>query len=177
MAKKKDWTYEIIGAIIIIIILVGLTLFYYNDTAAPGCGIQECHGLDITCGPDIPEVCTLLYKLGDNCRQFARCENGDTCQLVKTDAFVSCKSCAEECNAISDPVMVFECESKCVTVEDFCWSDEDCACGVHIDTGECFLGNEQYVDTEEQCPDFCTGILGNLKTVCTENKCQSIPFY
>lgn len=55
-----------------------------------------------------------------------------------------------------------------------CSVDADCACGVHINTGECFVGNKDYVNTEKQCPDFCTGIAGNLETVCSNNKCQTI---
>ena len=55
-------------------------------------------------------------------------------------------------------------QSNCVTTA-------DCACGVHKETRECFYGNKEYVDTAAQCPDFCTGIAGNLEIVCSENRC------
>ncbi len=58
--------------------------------------------------------------------------------------------------------------------EKSCVSNEDCACGVHINTGDCFVGNKAYVNTEKQCPDFCTGIAGNLGTVCSNSKCQTL---
>ncbi len=55
--------------------------------------------------------------------------------------------------------------------ETYCEEDADCACGVHWQTEDCFVGNQNYVDTETQCPDFCTGIAGNLETKCVQNKC------
>jgi len=29
------------------------------------CGIENCHGLDITCGSDVPDACTEIYMIGD----------------------------------------------------------------------------------------------------------------
>ncbi|MGB9719580.1 MAG: DUF333 domain-containing protein [Candidatus Anstonellales archaeon] len=55
--------------------------------------------------------------------------------------------------------------------EKFCNSDSDCACGVHKKTNECFFGNKEYVDETKQCPDFCTGIAGNLEIKCENNTC------
>ncbi len=57
--------------------------------------------------------------------------------------------------------------------ETYCEEDADCACGVHWQTGNCFVGNQNYVDTETQCPDYCTGIAGNLETTCVQNKCTT----
>ncbi|VVB75045.1 Uncharacterised protein [Candidatus Tiddalikarchaeum anstoanum] len=36
-------------------------LVLISGCTAQKCGIENCHGLDITCGPNIPEVCTTLY--------------------------------------------------------------------------------------------------------------------
>jgi hypothetical protein len=58
--------------------------------------------------------------------------------------------------------------------ENSCKIDSDCACGRHITTEECFVGNKQYVITENPCPDFCTGIAGNLETKCIDNKCNIV---
>jgi hypothetical protein len=58
--------------------------------------------------------------------------------------------------------------------ETACENDEDCACGVYIATGECFFGNKEYVNTEEQCPDYCTGIAGNIELKCIENECMQL---
>ncbi|MBN2459232.1 hypothetical protein JXB28_03015 [Candidatus Woesearchaeota archaeon] len=55
-----------------------------------------------------------------------------------------------------------------------CTSDSDCACGTRINTGECFIGNKAYVNVEKQCPDFCTGIAGNLYIKCVSGNCQQL---
>ncbi len=52
-----------------------------------------------------------------------------------------------------------------------CQSNVDCDCGVHINTGDCFFGNKRFVKSGEYCPDFCTGIGGNLRVVCVNNHC------
>ena len=80
------------------------------------CGIENCHGLDITCGPNVPDACTMIYMAGDNCRQFVSCRtiNGQ-CKLEATPKFESCKSCVEKCELDykDSQIGFFECESKC----------------------------------------------------------------
>jgi len=63
--------------------------------------------------------------------------------------------------------------------KDSCSMDSDCICGgKEISTGQCFVGNREYyesnVDKEAVCPDFCTGIAGNLKTKCVNNTCKTV---
>ena len=58
--------------------------------------------------------------------------------------------------------------------EKYCSSDTNCACGTHKETGDCFFGNIQYVNTMKQCPDFCTGIAGNLQLKCINNTCRQV---
>jgi hypothetical protein len=78
------------------------------------CGIESCHGLDIVCGPNVPEACTMEYRLGDKCRQLAKCEiAGGKCVFAENAEFDACKACAEKCDAITDPINAFECEAKC----------------------------------------------------------------
>jgi eight-cysteine-cluster-containing protein len=57
-----------------------------------------------------------------------------------------------------------------------CTVDSDCVCGgVNKDSGACFLGNKDYyeknVDKSRQCPDFCSGIAGNLVVKCVDSRC------
>lgn len=59
--------------------------------------------------------------------------------------------------------------------EGFCRSDEDCACGTHVKTGKCFYGNKLHVNTEKQCPDFCSGFAGNLTIQCVNDECRQVP--
>ncbi|MBU1120323.1 DUF4382 domain-containing protein, partial [Candidatus Micrarchaeota archaeon] len=58
--------------------------------------------------------------------------------------------------------------------ESYCEKDNDCSCGVRKDSGECFYGNKEYVDTTTSCPDYCTGIVGNLTIKCVENECKQV---
>lgn len=79
------------------------------------CGIESCHGLSIECGSNVPQMCTMEYRLGDFCRQFADCKLvKGTCQFVENSYFMNCKSCVQDCEVLNDdPMQAFECESKC----------------------------------------------------------------
>jgi len=146
-------------------------------TALSGkCGIESCHGLDITCGPDIPEMCTELYKLGDFCREYADCAViNNACQLNASEKFYACKSCIENCEELYDGPEAFDCESSCrERMDKYCEEDSDCACGRRIDTNECFYGSKELVNIEQQCPDYCSGIAGNFVLKCTDNQCTQV---
>ncbi|MEM4358108.1 MAG: hypothetical protein QW244_02020 [Candidatus Pacearchaeota archaeon] len=56
----------------------------------------------------------------------------------------------------------------------FCQTDDDCACGVDKETGKCAYGNKNFIDTSKQCPDFCTGIAGNIRIRCINNLCTAV---
>lgn len=58
--------------------------------------------------------------------------------------------------------------------EKFCESDVDCACGTHIESGECFYGNKDFVNTLKQCYDFCTGIHGRFRIKCVNKICKQV---
>ncbi len=96
-----------------------------NGTAGAGdtgngnsavCGRENCHGLDIKCGQNVADVCTMEYQLGDKCLRLVNCGivNG-VCQQISNAAFDACKSCVEKCQAdfANDQVKLFDCESKC----------------------------------------------------------------
>ena len=81
------------------------------------CGFTTCHGLDLACGTNGPDICTTEYRLGDKCRQYAQCSTGSdgSCTLVTSPQFAACKSCVEKCEntVINDPQQAFACEAKC----------------------------------------------------------------
>ena len=84
--------------------------------AQSSCGFTTCHGLDLACGTNAPQVCTMEYRLGDKCRQYARCDSGGgSCTLVTDPEFAACKSCVEQCaaKAGSNGASAFDCEAKC----------------------------------------------------------------
>ena len=127
MMKNKSLIYGIIALLLFVI----LSVFFWNNyqiqerpdkpiklppQISGKCGIENCHGLDITCGPNVPDACTAMYMAGDNCRQYASCQIIDElCTLEKTTKFDNCKSCVEKCEIdyTDDPTKFFECESKC----------------------------------------------------------------
>lgn len=53
----------------------------------------------------------------------------------------------------------------------YCKSDRDCVCGIDKETKACSYGNKKFIDTSEQCPDFCTGIDGDLTIKCISDRC------
>jgi hypothetical protein len=80
------------------------------------CGFTTCHGLDLACGMNAPQMCTMEYRIGDKCRQYARCDTtGGSCTLVTEPKFTACKACAEQCQiaAGTDGLAAFSCEEKC----------------------------------------------------------------
>ncbi len=90
-----------------------------NTTAvviAQPCGVTNCHGMNVTCGPDVAEICTMEYQIGDKCRAYANCrvQNG-SCLVVEQPGYRPCVSCVENCIAMkgNDPIKAFECESAC----------------------------------------------------------------
>jgi len=76
-------------------------------------------------------------------------------------------------------ILLVSCSSKQIdmrTDASFCNVDADCTCGgIDKNTNNCFVGNRLYaskfVDMSKSCPDFCTGIAGNLETRCVDHKC------
>jgi len=80
------------------------------------CGIENCHGLDIVCGDEPAQVCTMEYRIGDICRQYAACGviHG-TCQQIENAKFSACKACVNKCenDLANAPYAILDCEQKC----------------------------------------------------------------
>jgi hypothetical protein len=111
------------GIALLALLAAGCTAPSQSGAAPPGvtvtpavpltCGLTSCHGLDLACGRDPPQVCTAMYQLGDKCRQYAYCSDASgTCTLVRTTAFDTCKSCIERCGG-ADATELLTCEEKC----------------------------------------------------------------
>lgn len=95
---------------------------------------------------------------------------------------------AEDCTTDEDCAADEQCiDGACATVVEVafdekksCERDADCICGgKDTATGECFIGNVAYydsgkVDKEAYCPDFCTGIAGDLRTKCMAGQCAQV---
>lgn len=124
----------ILLSVLALLVLVSLILAYvfyskqnYNGTPKLNrfliskkqrCGLENCHGLELQCGTNIPKSCDLMYQLGDGCREYASCEISDgKCQPKKERRFELCKNCVLECqrkfeNEESDKLL--ECENICI---------------------------------------------------------------
>jgi len=81
------------------------------------CGFTTCHGSDLACGTNAPQICTDEYRIGDKCRQYAHCDtSGGSCTLVTDNPkYINCKACAEHCaiQAGADSLAAVSCEEKC----------------------------------------------------------------
>ncbi len=80
------------------------------------CGFTTCHGADLACGTNPPDICTMEYRIGDRCRQYAQCDTGNgSCTLVIGQKFASCKACADRCQIQAGPdnLAALSCEEKC----------------------------------------------------------------
>ena len=76
------------------------------------CEVSNCHGL-VTCGEPV-EYCTLEYRLGDFCREYASCEQTRTgCAVAESATYTACLSCVQECEALPESQSALECETKC----------------------------------------------------------------
>jgi|SRR3989344_4902350 len=112
----------LIGIIAVLLIVVGIIYFIYVPLTV--CGIEQCHGLEITCGSDVALSCTAIYYPGDFCKQFAVCQLGISgCQLKEDTRFQECKSCLDSCveelardqeDPLNEGILKYAgCESQC----------------------------------------------------------------
>jgi len=87
-----------------------------GNAGGSDCALETCHGLNIVCGSNPPDVCTEMYGIGDKCLQYAKCgvQNGK-CQQIQNSQFTQCKLCVQKCIDANenDNMKLFECESKC----------------------------------------------------------------
>jgi len=104
------------GGILLLIVLAAVIAAGCTIVDESRCGIENCHGTNVTCGDDVPQACTAEYQLGDRCRSHVECrfENG-TCTAVAGPAYLPCLACVRNCSEAhpDDPVRLFECESRC----------------------------------------------------------------
>lgn len=104
------------GTVLIILIIFSVLSLIGISQKEVICEIENCHGLTIECGKNKAEACTLMYQIGDRCRNFASCQIvNQTCKHVKTPQFMRCEACVLECISkfSSQPDLLYQCESQC----------------------------------------------------------------
>lgn len=105
-----------------------LASFSFKDTAptvpapistpvplpAAACGIEQCHGYDITCGDNTALMCTMEFRLEDTCRQYVRCEQkGKVCTRSTEPKFTTCVSCVQKCST-QQGTDAYDCVNRCM---------------------------------------------------------------
>ena len=55
-----------------------------------------------------------------------------------------------------------------------CTADSDCECGIDRGTRDCAFGRKECIDPTQQCPDFCTGMGGQLDVACVAGECRHV---
>ncbi|HIG97567.1 MAG TPA: hypothetical protein HA230_04455 [Candidatus Aenigmarchaeota archaeon] len=106
-------------AYVIFIASIIVLLFLVYPRAPPKpivCGMENCHGLSLTCGANIAQNCEMVYSFGDNCRQFVKCKVvNQTCMIAVEDRFRECINCINECAKLleTDYLKAMECEHWC----------------------------------------------------------------
>jgi hypothetical protein len=165
---KKTWV------IIIVIVLVFLAIgIYYisthptiqEDSGSPIGGQRDSHGCLGPAGYSWNETekeCVREWSHEEDRYQITNFQN------CKDAGYPITKTLPSQCETASGRIFYN------VSEELQCENDFDCDCGKNIETGECFIGNKNYVNTEEQCPDFCTGIAGNFRIACINNECRQV---
>lgn len=113
---SKDYN-NLIVILIAVVALLGFIYIFSDVQANPQvCGVENCHGLEITCGSEIPDFCTEIYMFGDKCRQYASCKTVQgECLFIPNKAYERCKSCVNSCveRYSNDIIKMSTCESKC----------------------------------------------------------------
>lgn len=179
---------------IFLILVIGVLAFYLYFGGPYTCSTEQPPILCIDCVQGyIGGGCTYTDEYGNlvqpDCIPYDMSKEKHNCQPESRDVDVCieiyqpvCGNDAEtysnSCFACMNERVAFyfdgECSEVLINKEVYCRMDEDCACGVNNETGNCFYGNKNYVDTSQQCPDFCTGIGGNLVIDCINNRCTQI---
>lgn len=120
----KQLKAPLIAVVVLLIVGSGLYLLnkYRTRTFTQGiyvgkCDVQECHGVNLTCGRNVPDACTEMYQVGDGCRNFFACTvRKGSCVAAENPRFDICKSCITECEKKhgQDAEAVFQCDSQCI---------------------------------------------------------------
>ena len=140
-------------------------------------------------------ILALLFFYNNNFSDKAKvsCSSNDDCILGGTDIFTG--NCyignknyykylvSKKDNCLGYILSMPRCTNNNCTIfeapRDYCETVDDCACdGFDTKNNACFVGNKKYYDAyvnkTQDCPDFCTGIAGNLITKCIKNKCVNV---
>lgn len=108
---------KILYGILGIIAFVGLGWIFRGGFGVnPNCQVENCHGLEVSCGPKSTKSCTTMYAFGDRCRRLVKCQiKGGKCQKVESQKFFDCRDCVNACQEKygGNYSQLYDCEGKC----------------------------------------------------------------
>ncbi|MFH1505962.1 MAG: hypothetical protein ABIE94_03140 [archaeon] len=72
-------------------LLLAVSIFLLSGCDGVECGLENCHGIDFSCGWDVAKDCTEEFAPGDECRELVECKILDgRCEMVKKSGFEMC---------------------------------------------------------------------------------------
>jgi hypothetical protein len=150
-------------------VVLVLACFLLAGCVQPG-PVPEPRTIDYSC--NTASDCE-IKDIGNQCGYYPACVNkAFEPRPPELDSMVCGFPSITQCRCVqSQCVGITEGELEAETA---CENDNDCACGTHIETGDCFTGNKAFVNIEVQCPDFCTGIAANFETKCVQGTCKNV---
>lgn len=116
---------------------------------------------------------TNCRKIAINLKKDCKTQTMDTFRLCRNDC-TKLGNCKQVCDNETGTCLDIYCKDDSKKIKTLCNRDGDCKCGVDKESGECFYGNKKYVNEETQCPDFCSGISGNLEIRCINKLCTQV---
>jgi hypothetical protein len=171
----------LIGTILIILGLGGIfgSVLMFNDTSKE----FMTTSFDIPLGVVPPEIpvswflgfCSIIFfVVGIIYLIRGKLSTGKIIAVILLILVVSGGAIFWEFLTALDAINHYWAQNQEILSDKYCDTDDDCACGINKTTRSCFYGNKDYVDTMQQCPDFCTGIGGNFEIKCINKECKQV---
>jgi len=143
----------------------GYGLYYLDET-------EGWQLLNPVVPEDVKPINFYRYASYVPCTSDDQCGKDQTCD--KTECLSCCANSAGPCIDLCCGKCKAKPSCKDQTYSRACREDTDCTCGKNVITKECDYGIAECINELQQCPDFCTGIAGNLEIVCKDNQCVQV---
>lgn len=150
-----------------------------NDGAGPGGATGAGATGNTVATNQSAASCSKSCASVEDCACGRDAANG-ACAVGRKECIDASKQCPDFCTGITGKMQVQCVNQRCAVVapppdegacSTTCTTDTDCACGKDARNGRCAVGRKECIDTASQCPDFCSGITGKLRTQCANGAC------
>lgn len=150
-----------------------------NDSGAGSSGASGVGATGNTGTSQSAASCSRACASVTDCACGRDTANG-ACAVGRKECIDTASQCPDFCTGITGKMQLQCVNQLCALVtpgpddsscSKTCTTDAECACGKDARTGGCAVGRKECIDTARQCPDFCTGITGKLRTQCVNGTC------